>query len=143
MRQLCCHPNLILVCQAFFILPPVNEPPPFQSQADEFEDPTLLMAGEGEKELGRARKAMGNPWIAEVMRYFFLLIVFLTSLGHRSNRGRWLDVTVAGILFTYIITCRFLTRALATEVLDFSDEADTPQPTCPVCKDRRSDFYFR
>jgi hypothetical protein len=30
---------------------------------------------------------------------------------------------------------RFLTRALANEVLDFSDETDTPDTACPVCSD--------
>jgi len=41
LRQLCCHPNLIL------------------SLADGYEDPTLLLGSEGEKELGRAKKIVG------------------------------------------------------------------------------------
>ena len=33
---------------------------------------------------------------------------------------------------------RFMSRALATEMFDFEDEADEPQATCPVCMDRKS-----
>jgi hypothetical protein len=42
----------------------------------------------------------------------------------------------------YICFPRFLTRALATEVLDFSDEDDTAQAICPVCKDSKLDFLL-
>lgn len=31
--------------------------------------------------------------------------------------------------------CRFMARALATEMFDFADEADEPEATCPICKD--------
>ncbi|KDQ23736.1 hypothetical protein PLEOSDRAFT_1048309 [Pleurotus ostreatus PC15] len=48
LRQLCCHPNLIL------------------RDTDDFEDPTLLMAGDGEKELSRAIKFMGKSWVNDV-----------------------------------------------------------------------------
>ena len=30
----------------------------------------------------------------------------------------------------------FLKRALATETLDYSDEGDAPEASCPVCQDR-------
>ncbi|KAF5376123.1 hypothetical protein D9615_007674 [Tricholomella constricta] len=80
LRQLCCHPYLIL------------------SQTEGYEDPTLLVGSDNDKELGRARKAMGGAWIAEVKK-------------------------------------RSLTRRRASELLDFSDEADTPESTCPVCHD--------
>ncbi|KAH9990105.1 SNF2 family N-terminal domain-containing protein [Russula vinacea] len=50
LRQLCCHPNLILC------------------QADEFDDPTLLVGGENEKELGRARRVMGSEWVVKVKK---------------------------------------------------------------------------
>ncbi|KAG6836974.1 hypothetical protein H0H93_016927 [Arthromyces matolae] len=50
LRQLCCHPNLIL------------------SKTAEGEDPTLLIGGDSEKELARARKVMGSAWVAEVKK---------------------------------------------------------------------------
>jgi hypothetical protein len=37
-----------------------------QSQADGYEDPTLLVGSDADKELGRARKIMGAQWITEV-----------------------------------------------------------------------------
>jgi hypothetical protein len=37
-------------------------------QADEYDDPTLLVGGESEKELGRARRVMGSEWVARVKR---------------------------------------------------------------------------
>ncbi|KAF7421162.1 hypothetical protein PC9H_011682 [Pleurotus ostreatus] len=52
LRQLCCHPNLIL------------------RDTDDFEDPTLLMAGDGEKELSRAIKFMGKSWVNDVKKQF-------------------------------------------------------------------------
>ncbi|KAF8890769.1 SNF2 family N-terminal domain-containing protein [Infundibulicybe gibba] len=54
MRQLCCHPKLILAL------------------TDDYEDPTLIMAGDAEKELGRARKIMGAAWVAETKQRFLL-----------------------------------------------------------------------
>ncbi|KAG5720309.1 putative SWI/SNF-related matrix-associated actin-dependent regulator of chromatin subfamily A member 3-like 2, partial [Termitomyces sp. T112] len=50
LRQLCCHPNLIL------------------SQTEEYEDPTLLVGSDSDKELARAKKVMGGAWVAEVKR---------------------------------------------------------------------------
>ncbi|KAN0118821.1 SNF2 family N-terminal domain containing protein [Russula decolorans] len=50
LRQLCCHPNLIL------------------SQADGYDDPTLLVGSENEKDLARARKVMGPEWVVKVRR---------------------------------------------------------------------------
>jgi hypothetical protein len=38
---------------------------------------------------------------------------------------------------------RFMTRALATEMFDFADEADEPEATCPVCKDREQSFWVQ
>jgi hypothetical protein len=37
-------------------------------QADEFDDPTLLVGGESEKELGRARRVMGSEWVVKVKK---------------------------------------------------------------------------
>src|SRR5580698_3390040 len=37
-----------------------------QSQAESYEDPTLLVGSDADKELGRALKTMGAPWVAEV-----------------------------------------------------------------------------
>ncbi|RDB23958.1 putative ATP-dependent helicase C23E6.02 [Hypsizygus marmoreus] len=80
LRQLCCHPHLIL------------------SQSEGYDDPTLLVGSESDKELGRARKIMGSAWVADVKR-------------------------------------KALTRARASEVLDFSDELNAPESSCPVCQD--------
>ncbi|KAI0070881.1 hypothetical protein K474DRAFT_1737680 [Panus rudis PR-1116 ss-1] len=52
LRQLCCHPYLIL------------------NQTDAYEDPTLLMSGEAEKELARARKVMGSEWVNRIKKGF-------------------------------------------------------------------------
>ncbi|KZP27972.1 hypothetical protein FIBSPDRAFT_917816 [Athelia psychrophila] len=52
MRQLCCHPNLIL------------------SRADEFENPTDMLGDEAEKEVARAFKIMGPAWVANVKQRF-------------------------------------------------------------------------
>ncbi|KAJ2925510.1 hypothetical protein H1R20_g11584, partial [Candolleomyces eurysporus] len=54
LRQLCCHPHLIL------------------SQTAGFEDPTLLMGTDFEKDLSRARKAMGHPWVNTIRQEFLV-----------------------------------------------------------------------
>lgn len=79
MRQLCCHPNLIL------------------SQAEGFEDPTLLVGSDADKEVARANTMLGPQWVMEVKK-------------------------------------RFMARAKASQ-LEFDDEMDEPEPTCPVCGD--------
>ncbi|KAH9985885.1 SNF2 family N-terminal domain-containing protein [Russula compacta] len=48
LRQLCCHPKLIL------------------SQAEEYDDPTLLVGSESDKELARARRVMGSEWVVKL-----------------------------------------------------------------------------
>ncbi|THV01709.1 hypothetical protein K435DRAFT_836766 [Dendrothele bispora CBS 962.96] len=48
LRQLCCHPHLIL------------------SQTEDYADPTVLMGGDGEKERARALKAKGKVWVDKV-----------------------------------------------------------------------------
>ncbi|KAG6887923.1 hypothetical protein C0992_010201 [Termitomyces sp. T32_za158] len=50
LRQLCCHPNLIL------------------SQAEEYDDPTLLVGSDSDREIARATKVMGGAWVAEVKK---------------------------------------------------------------------------
>jgi hypothetical protein len=35
-------------------------------QADEHDDPTLLVSGESEKELARAKRLMGPQWVAKL-----------------------------------------------------------------------------
>ncbi|KAG6868140.1 hypothetical protein C0993_007214, partial [Termitomyces sp. T159_Od127] len=50
LRQLCCHPNLIL------------------SQTEEYDDPTLLVGSDSDKEIARAKKVMGDAWVAEVKK---------------------------------------------------------------------------
>lgn len=37
-------------------------------QADGYEDPTLLVGGENDKDLARARKVMGLEWVVRVKR---------------------------------------------------------------------------
>jgi hypothetical protein len=37
-----------------------------KSQADQYDDPTLLVSGESEKELGRAKRAMAPEWVAKM-----------------------------------------------------------------------------
>ncbi|KAG7452506.1 uncharacterized protein BT62DRAFT_879840 [Guyanagaster necrorhizus] len=54
LRQLCCHPNLIL------------------SLTDGYDDPTMLLAGEAEKELSRALKVQGRQWVDDVKKIFLL-----------------------------------------------------------------------
>ncbi|KAG6856050.1 hypothetical protein H0H87_008064 [Tephrocybe sp. NHM501043] len=48
LRQLCCHPNLIL------------------SQTEGYEDPTLLVGSDSDKELARAKKIMGGNWVSQI-----------------------------------------------------------------------------
>ncbi|KAH9837668.1 SNF2 family N-terminal domain-containing protein [Rhodofomes roseus] len=50
LRQLSCHPHLIL------------------EQAQGFEDPTMLVASDAEKEVARASKLMGPEWVTQVGR---------------------------------------------------------------------------
>ncbi|EKM76597.1 hypothetical protein AGABI1DRAFT_78341 [Agaricus bisporus var. burnettii JB137-S8] len=54
LRQLCCHPHLIL------------------SQTEDFSDPTVLMADECAKELARAKKEIGGTLVAEIKQRFLL-----------------------------------------------------------------------
>jgi hypothetical protein len=39
-----------------------------KSQADGFDDPTLLVGSENEKDLARARKVMSSEWVVKVKR---------------------------------------------------------------------------
>lgn len=39
-----------------------------KSQADGYDDPTLLVGSENEKDLARARKVMGSEWVLKVKR---------------------------------------------------------------------------
>ncbi|KAL0564202.1 hypothetical protein V5O48_017851 [Marasmius crinis-equi] len=52
LRQMCCHPNLIL------------------AQAEEYDDPTMLLAGEADKERARALKSKGREWVERVKERF-------------------------------------------------------------------------
>ncbi|KDQ52340.1 hypothetical protein JAAARDRAFT_210552 [Jaapia argillacea MUCL 33604] len=52
LRQLCCHPHLIL------------------SLAEGFEDPTLIVGSDADKELARANQLMGAAWVAQVKKGF-------------------------------------------------------------------------
>ncbi len=37
-------------------------------QADGYDDPTLLVSSENEKDLARARKMMGSEWVVKLKR---------------------------------------------------------------------------
>ncbi|KAI9435461.1 SNF2 family N-terminal domain-containing protein [Lactarius indigo] len=50
LRQLCCHPHLTLI------------------RAEEGDDPTLLVSGESERELARARRVMGPEWVVRMKK---------------------------------------------------------------------------
>ncbi|KAG7087376.1 hypothetical protein E1B28_013349 [Marasmius oreades] len=52
LRQMCCHPNLIL------------------AQAEEYDDPTMLLAGDADKERARAIKSKGREWVETVKERF-------------------------------------------------------------------------
>lgn len=79
LRQLCCHPNLILC------------------HTEEHEDPSILMSDDKGREFARAIRVMGPAWVSDVKK-------------------------------------RFMTRALESNLLAFSDE-EGADATCPVCKD--------
>lgn len=89
LRQLCCHPNLILVSSIQHLSKELILTPFWKSRADEFENPTALMGDDSDKELARALKIMGAAWVAEVRRYsceIFVPILTL-ALSERSKRG--------------------------------------------------------
>ncbi|KAG1873411.1 SNF2 family N-terminal domain-containing protein [Suillus tomentosus] len=79
LRQLCCHPNLILC------------------HTEEYEDPSIIMSDDKGKEFARAIRVMGSAWVGDIKK-------------------------------------RFMTRALESNLLVFSDE-EGADATCPVCKD--------
>ncbi|KAJ7145709.1 SNF2 family N-terminal domain-containing protein [Mycena epipterygia] len=56
LRQLCCHPHLILSI----------------AEGQGYGDPTLLLGSDTEKERGRALKLMGRPWVDSVKRRFLI-----------------------------------------------------------------------
>lgn len=68
LRQLCCHPYLILVSTLSTGTRQITDSHFFhwQSLTEEHEDPALLVGNVAEKELSRARRAMGAAWVAEV-----------------------------------------------------------------------------
>lgn len=79
-----------------------------------FEDPTLLMSGDAEKEVARASKLLGPEWVTQVKKRCDAKPTALT-------RGLMLS--------------RFMERARMTE-LDFSDDMEQDiEATCPKCGD--------
>jgi hypothetical protein len=74
LRQLCCHPNLILVSKPLFcnllylVIHFFASPSYMKCQAEDYDDPTMLVSGESEKELARARKVMGSEWVVKLKR---------------------------------------------------------------------------
>lgn len=101
------------------------------------------MGDDSDKELARALKIMGAPWVAQVCEHnyqFFLNIYIYFPHLNRSSRGNT-NVFYQSLYTNYQHAFgRFMTRALATEMFDFADEADEPEATCPVCKD--CEFQF-
>ena len=61
LRQLCCHPNLIL------------------SQTEDLDDPTDLMGSEAEKERSRAVKVKGRPWVEGVSFRVLGLVTYVAG----------------------------------------------------------------
>ncbi|CAL1697769.1 unnamed protein product [Somion occarium] len=57
-----CLPHRLVECRTSFAA--------LQSQTDGFEDPTLMLSGEAEKELARASKVMGAKWVHQVKQRF-------------------------------------------------------------------------
>lgn len=76
LRQLCCHPYLILVGRLDNCIHPISDGLD-KSQAEDFADPTVLVADECAKELARARKEIGPTIVAEVRS------IFAITLGDR------------------------------------------------------------
>uniref|UniRef100_A0A8H7XLY1 Uncharacterized protein n=1 Tax=Psilocybe cubensis TaxID=181762 RepID=A0A8H7XLY1_PSICU len=62
LRQICCHPHLVL------------------SLSDEFEDPTVMVGTQAEKELSRAKKIMGVAWVNEIKKKFLLRAISAAKL---------------------------------------------------------------
>ena len=97
------------------------------------------MGDDKDKELARAQKIMGAPWVAHVRGYLHCCFVFRLILVSQGQK----EVIFMSCRPIYTCAdqcflsgrCRFTTRALATEMFDFADEADEPEATCPVCKD--------
>ncbi|KAJ7058180.1 SNF2 family DNA-dependent ATPase [Mycena amicta] len=56
LRQLCCHPHLILSI----------------AEGQGFDDPTMLVGSDAEKERDRARKSLGKPWVDAVKKRFLV-----------------------------------------------------------------------
>ncbi|KIM41993.1 hypothetical protein M413DRAFT_71424 [Hebeloma cylindrosporum] len=54
LRQVCCHPYLTL------------------SLSEDFEDPSMVVGTKSDKELSRARKAMGAAWVNDITRRYLL-----------------------------------------------------------------------
>ena len=80
-----------------------------------FEDPTLLMSGEAEKEVARASKLLGPEWVTQVKKRY----VYKSTYLRVPN----------------LETGRFMERARKGE-LDFSDDMEQDlEATCPKCGD--------
>ncbi|PPQ94269.1 hypothetical protein CVT25_004926 [Psilocybe cyanescens] len=104
LRQICCHPHLVL------------------SLSDDFEDPTIMVGTQAEKELSRAKKIMGVAWVNQSP----ILIALYSRDADKEEVGIW-----AGHNWWFV----FLLRAASAATLDFEDEGDEPAPTCPNCSD--------
>jgi hypothetical protein len=80
---------------------------------------------------------MSAPWIAEVINLREIPNLSLTSQFVPRSRIGSCRVCMKHLTPESIFPFpdRFLTRALANEVLDFSDEDDTQDTACPVCSD--------
>ncbi|KAF9074434.1 SNF2 family N-terminal domain-containing protein [Rhodocollybia butyracea] len=91
LRQLCCHPYLIL------------------SQTDKYNDPTALMGGEVEKERARAIKVKGRPWVEGVSLLFLIRARANELLDYDDEAGDTASCPVCSDMFTpengRVLTC--------------------------------------
>ncbi|KAG2137485.1 SNF2 family N-terminal domain-containing protein [Suillus clintonianus] len=69
LRQLCCHPNLILC------------------HTGEHEDPSLLMSDDKERELARAIRVMGSTWVNDVKKRFMTRALENNLLAFSDEEG--------------------------------------------------------
>ncbi|KAI0290312.1 SNF2 family N-terminal domain-containing protein [Russula brevipes] len=138
LRQLCCHPNLILC------------------QAEEYEDPTLLVSGDSEKDLARARRVMGAEWVGTQARARAMELDFtnggdeedtMCPVCHEiyENNGRILkcghevcadcleDMSQSAIVHDGIFGYGDERQNMLAE-RTFEDAAGKGHRPCPVCK---------
>jgi hypothetical protein len=96
LRQLCCHPNLILVSLLLESLSRYSADFE-QSRADDFENPTDLMGDDKDKELARAHKTMGASWVARVRGNLHRFVVFILIMPSLKGQKEVLSMPCRAI----------------------------------------------